>query len=165
MLIHRRFTMRRVLLALVSLLSLTASPAFAGPSPQTANFTVSANVMRGCRVSASPLNLGTYDPSLTVDLAPAAGSTISVNCTKGTVFAIEPLTTTNTFQMANGAERLAYALYQEVGHTTNWRTTGTGGTAVSSNTAVTFGVYGVVAAGQDVAEGAYLDTVTVTVTF
>jgi len=158
--------MRRVLLALVSLLALTASPAFAGPSPQTANFTVSANVMRGCRVSASPLNLGTYDPSSTVDLAPAAGSTISVNCTKGTVFAIGPLTTTNTFRMANGpTELLDYALYQEVGHTTNWRTTGTGGTAASSNTAVTFGVYGVVTAGQDVAEGAYMDTVTVTVTF
>jgi spore coat protein U-like protein len=158
--------MRRTLkLALASLLALAASPALAGPSPQTTTFTVSASVMRGCRVGATNLSLGVYDPSETVDHTPAALSTISVNCTKDTTFTVQPLTTANTFQMVNGAERLNYALYQEAGRTTDWRTTGAEGTSASSNTAVEFRVYGTIPAGQDAAEGSYTDTVTVTVTF
>jgi len=158
--------MRRALsLALVPVLMLAASPALAAPSPQSTTFTVSANVIRSCTVSASDLPLGTYDPMATAALEPATPSSITVNCTKNTSFTIAPLTTANAFRMANGTERLNYSLYQAAGHGRDWSTSNATGTSVNVSTPVTFNVFGAVPAGQDVPGGSYSDTVTVTVTF
>jgi spore coat protein U-like protein len=62
---------------------------------------------------------------------------------------------------------LSYGLFQNAGFTTNWgQTTGTDtvtGTGNGAAQAIT--VYGQVAAGQYVAPGSYVDTVTATVTY
>ena len=71
--------------------------------------------------------------------------------------------------MAGGASTfLTYDLYQDSGRTIRWGNTATdgldGGVAPSRDPRP-FTVYGRVAGGQDVAEGAYQDTVVVTVNF
>jgi spore coat protein U-like protein len=69
--------------------------------------------------------------------------------------------------MANGANYLGYALYQDSGHATVWGNTpatapaAVAGTGLAQNTTV----YGQVAAGQDLPAATYTDTVVATVTF
>jgi spore coat protein U-like protein len=153
---------------LVAAVALLASPAFAATtSPTSTTFTVSATVAKACTVAATNLSLGTYDPSITTDLAPATGSNIAVTCTKNTNITVAALTTSNGFKMhsATGGD-LTYKLYQDVAHTKDWSTTNATGTSASSKTAVNFGVFGVVPNNQDVgAANDYTDTVTVSVTF
>jgi spore coat protein U-like protein len=70
--------------------------------------------------------------------------------------------------MTGGASTLDYALYQETGRTTNWGNTpgtDTPAATIAPVLATTLTVYGRVASGQNVAAGAYTDTVTATVTY
>lgn len=70
--------------------------------------------------------------------------------------------------MTSGANTLTYNIYNQAAFTTIWGD-GTGGTATrpyggGGNSAAGIG-YGRIPAGQYVAAGAYLDTITVTVTY
>lgn len=160
-----------------------AGTANAGPSPQSGSFTVTANVANSCVITATPtLAFGSYDPTDANNTAALDGqSSISVRCTRGTVATValaqggNPATGSTCAaplrQMASGAERLRYDLYQNTARTTVWGCqTGAGAntqgfTSTSSLTPTTLQTYGRVPAGQDVPAGSYTDTVQVNVTF
>lgn len=157
---------------------LMAGTAFAGSSPQTATFLVSANVIKSCNVTATALAFGTYDPLAATNTT--GTSTVSVQCTKTTVATIA----LNGGVNGNLAQRkmkdsastdlLNYQLYTTSGNASVWGDA-TGGTVTqsytssSSATVQPFTVYGTIPAGQNVTPSSvansYQDTITVTVTF
>lgn len=160
-------------------LLLSAGVALAGPSPQTTTFGVSATVANNCIInSAAAIAFGAYDTTSATAVT-GAGSVV-VRCTKGTAItvaldqglsaAVGSTCTAPARQMtAGGADRLGYALYSDAARTVVWGcTAGTNtvaSTSVSAATLMTLPVYASVPAGQDVAAGAYADTVTVNITF
>jgi spore coat protein U-like protein len=134
---------------------------------------VSANVIRKCTVQALALSFGAYDPIDANRTAPLDGqSTLTVSCTKGTSVMVALDNGTNAQgqvrRMISGKEFLAYELYKDNGRSQRWGDTGDerydAGVAPSRDPRQ-FVVYGRVAAGQDVAEGNFQDTVVVTVQF
>lgn len=159
-----------------------AGTAFAGPSPQTANFQVTANVTGSCKVSATDIAFGAYDPADANATAPKdASGTVSVRCTRGTSTAVAALNqganalagsscATPQRQMTGGGTlRLRYDIYQDAGRATAWGCATTNTQAIptfaSSLTPVVLTTYGRIPAGQDAAIGNYADTVQVSVTF
>jgi spore coat protein U-like protein len=148
----------------------------AGASAQTAALAVSANVNASCTISTNPVAFGTYDPIL-VNILPAntldATGGVVIACTKNSA----PKVSLGLGSHAAGAVRqmlgptapdlLAYELYQPGGFTTVW---GTGAAEYTpavapSKAARTLTVNGRIAGGQDVAVGAYTDSVVATVHF
>lgn len=162
-------------------LMFSAVAAQAGPSPQTGSFNVTANVARSCSITGtSDVAFGAYDPADANFATPLdASGSVTVRCTKNTTYNIALGQGANAAsgstcvaparQMAAGAERLSYGLFSDAGRTTTWGcdasndVTRTETTGPSSPDTVT--VYGRIPAAQDVADGNYSDTVTVTVTF
>lgn len=159
-----------------------SSAAFAGASPQTATFQVTANVASSCTVSATDLAFGAYDPAdANATAARDATGTVRVRCTRGTSTAVAALdqganpATGSTCasplrQMSDGGTlRLRYDIYQDAGRATVWGCDPTNGLSIptftSSLTPVTLTTYGRIPAGQDAAIGSYTDTVQVSVTF
>jgi spore coat protein U-like protein len=161
----------------VALAALAVSTAYAGPSPQTGNLSVTAAVANSCAISSTTaVAFGTYDPLLATN-NDNTGS-VSVRCTKGTTYHVAlaqganptgaSTCTAPARQMSDGGtERLGYDLYTNVGRTTVWGCTTTNDVDVTSasSAANAMTVYGRIPAGQDVATGSYTDTVVVTVTF
>jgi spore coat protein U-like protein len=159
---------------------MSSSPAYAGTA--TSNLAVNASVASNCSISTAAVAFGPYDPIVT-NAATALGGTgsITIACTKGSVPTLKlDLGATpagSVRQMANGAERLPYELYQPPTNvagvpcgalTTVWGTTGTNiltTVAAPSKAARTYNVCGSIPGGADVAAGAYADTVIATVTF
>jgi len=175
---------RKLGLSLVSLLATAfAGVAFAGASPQTTTFVVSASVPSTCTITAAgALGFGNYDP--TVATSTTGSSTISVKCTKGTAITVALSkggsgTYTSRTMADAGAHTLNYNLFTASVATaactggTVWGdgtvSTATGSaTSTSVATPMSFTVFGCIPAGQDVSAGAtetYSDTITVTVTF
>ena len=159
-----------------------AGSAFAGPSPQSANFQVTATVASSCTVTATDIAFGAYDPADTnATLGADASGTVNVRCTRGTTTAVAALdqgdnpaagsTCANPQrQMAGtGAERLRYDIYQDAARNTPWGCDAANDQAIptftSSLTPVQLVTYGRIPAGQDAAIGSYADTVQVSVTF
>ncbi|MGH8266859.1 MAG: Csu type fimbrial protein, partial [Steroidobacteraceae bacterium] len=64
----------------------TVSTAYAGASPQTTTFLVSATVIKSCIVTATPLSFGSYDQIAAT--ANTSTSTVSIQCTNGTTATI-----------------------------------------------------------------------------
>jgi spore coat protein U-like protein len=138
----------------------------------SAPFTVSANVVPSCFVTASDLDFGS-DSLLSSDLD--ATSTVSVTCALGQAYSLSlnegttPGGTTTTRLMKHGgsASTIPYMLFSDPARSQNWGNSasedvnGTGTGAAVNHT-----VYGRVP-GQPVAPeaGAYSDTITVTVTY
>lgn len=158
-----------------------AAPAFAGPSPQTGTFNVTANVAASCRVvSTTDIAFGAYDPADVNFATPLDGmGSISVRCVRGVVADVAldqglyagagSTCVAPVRQMSDGGtERLGYSIYQNAARTTAWGCDATNDqsfTSAASNVSTTLTTYGRVPAGQDVTTGSYSDTVTVTVTF
>jgi len=156
---------------------LMASNAFAGASPQTTTFLVSATVGKSCLVTATALAFGTYD-----QLAAGAAtgtSTVSLQCTNGAAAVIALNGGVNgtlaqrKMKDSVSLNLLNYQLYTTGGNATVWGD-GTGVTAtqtynsVNSTLTTPFTVYGTIPALQNVATSAsntYQDTISVTVTF
>lgn len=160
-----------------SLLGMTS--ALAGVSPQTATFAVSANVIKSCKVSATALGFGTYDPLAASSTT--GTSTVSVQCTKATVATVAlnggvngTLAQRMMKDTGSSTDTLNYQLYTTSGNASVWGD-GTGGTVTQSYTSASaatvnpFTVYGTIPSGQDVTpssvSNSYTDTITVTVTF
>ena len=165
--------MKRTILFLIALTVLISVPTFAATA--TSNLAISASVSAVCTVTTSPVSFGAYDPVVANAAAALnANGAVNVACTKGTAATIDlgnglnPNGTTNR-QMISGANLLGYGLYKDAGLTQVWGAGLTGGSTASYNaanknvTAVT--VYGSIPAGQDVAVGAYADTVVATVNY
>jgi spore coat protein U-like protein len=136
----------------------------------TTPFTASADVVRGCAITATPLAFGVYAAG---PGAPAvlATSTITVTCALADTFTIGLDDGSN----ASGAQRrmarllapvefLNYNLFRDAARTLVWRDTGpTRVSGIGTGAAQVFTVYGQLPGAQVVALGAYADTVTVVV--
>lgn len=157
---------------LCSLLLLSASTAHAADA--TGSLSVTATVTGACIVATLPVAFGLYDPTAVTD--DTAAGTVTVTCTLGTPYTVAldaganesaagDITTRR--MLANTSDYLSYQLYKEVGRTSVWGDTGTdrvtGQSGLGLPQAIT--VYGTIPKNQNVAAGAYLDTVLVTVTY
>ena len=146
---------------------LLASPSLAATT--TTTFSVTATVQATCLISANTLAFGTY-----TGVQIAATTTLQVTCTNTTPYnvglnpGLGSGSTVTTRKMTGPASAtLNYALYQDSPHTINWgQTVSTDTVAGTGNgSAQTLTVYGLLAAGQYPAPGAYSDTITATVTY
>ncbi|WP_260928889.1 spore coat U domain-containing protein [Novosphingobium sp. 9] len=160
----------RNLAAVLALGAAATIPLSAQAATATDPMAVTATVISACIIDAADLPFGNYDP--TSSTPKDMNTTITVTCTVGTPFTVglnagsTSGATVTTRQMANGANRLGYALYSDTGHATNWgNTSGTDtpaqATATATSTVMT--VYGRIAARQNVPAGSYTDSVTATV--
>lgn len=163
---------RRFVPCVLASAGLAAAASAAQAATATSNFTVSANVLAACSVTASDLDFGDYTASA---VSPNdATSTINVTCTDGEDYAIAldagtgGSATVTTRSMSAGTDSLDYALYTTSGYTTIWGD-GTNTTATVSDTgdgtAQPHTVYGRIPVAQYVPAGPYTDTILVTVTF
>jgi len=150
--------------------SLLVLPAVAQTATDTIG--VSLTVEAECTVSAADLAFGSTG---LVDTDIDAQTDLTVECTAGSPYAIglgagagvgatvAARLLTHTTVAANTA---AYGLYQEAARTTNWGNTegvDTVDSAGATGAPETVTVYGRVPAGQNIATGAYADTITATI--
>ncbi|MGH7960958.1 MAG: Csu type fimbrial protein [Candidatus Binatia bacterium] len=168
---------KKITLAFLALLAVAVAPAFAQSA--TGSLTVQSSVANNCRITAATLNFGAYDPVVAHAAADLDGSQgLTVNCTKGTNptsldLDLGSFASGAQRRMASGAERLNYELYRDAGRTLVWGSGASGvdpDASASKNTPLVSGaaaivVYGRIPQNQDVAAGAYSDTVTITVNF
>lgn len=168
-------------LALAALATALAVPAFAGPSPQTDNFDVTATVNGSCNIiSTADIAFGVYDPADVNFTTPLdASGSVTIRCVRGTVvdvaldqglYAAGGSTCAAPLRRMSdgGTERLSYDIYQNAARTTVWGCAAANDlqyTSASPSTPTTLDTYGRIPAGQDVAAGSYTDTVVVTATF
>ncbi|NDD91152.1 SCPU domain-containing protein, partial [bacterium] len=132
-------------------------------------FNVTASVTNACTVSGTGLAFGSYDPTATTALD--GSSTISVLCTLNDDYTIglnKGVHGSNVSdrKMSNGSYTINYSLYSDSSRSSNWDNSGSGavsntGTGATQN----FTVYGRIPASQNVPQGSYSDTITITVTF
>lgn len=152
---------KKVLLTLSTALLLINTVAFA--DTDTGQLVVSANVAAKCKVvQGGSITFTDYDPTST-DAANADG-TIKVRCTKDTDSKIY-ITGDRKMTSSSTTDELNYELYSDQNHTNVWGDNQTTGVDFkpTSNATVDLPVYGQIAAGQDVAQGNYRATNTVTI--
>jgi spore coat protein U-like protein len=134
---------------------------------------VTATVVGECAISATPLAFGAYDPvSLNATSALDASASLSLACTRGVVATVGLDAGTHANgsvrRMAGGADLLIYNLFQNASRTIAWTDSGAGALTLPAATSMaprTIIVYGRIAPGQDVAAGAYADSIIATVNF
>lgn len=145
-----------------------AQPAPSQAATATSAIAVTATVLSFCTIAALPLAFGNYSSALVV-----ATTTVTVACTVGTTYDVGLDVGTGTGatvalrKLTLLASTLNYALFREVGRTSNWGPTiGTNTVAgIGTGVAQVLTVYGDIPAGQLVTPGAYTDTVTATITY
>lgn len=135
-------------------------------------------LLEACTVSTAPLVFGNYDP--TSGAAVDSTGTVTVTCTAVTSISVNYTIALGTGlggsysprQMTSGVNALPYNLYTNASRSTVWGD-GSGGTSLVSD-GYTLGLlvvtrdytaYGRIPGSQNVAAGAYADTVVVTVTY
>lgn len=148
--------------------TITASISGTGITTATAQFSVTATIVKDCTVSATNLAFGNYTGAVNIST-----STVSVKCTSGTTYTVglsagmATGATVTTRQMQNGSALLKYGLFSNSGHTTNWgnssATNWVSGTGNGASQPIT--VFGQIPATQYVKPGSYADTITVSVTY
>jgi spore coat protein U-like protein len=161
--------MNRIALRLSLSLAAVLAAGAARAATESAQFTVTATVVKTCRISAdATVPVGNYDPFATTDATSGAG-TVTVTCTKGGGYTLTIDKGSNeggtgARRMTDGTEFLAYELYSDVGATAAWSAplTVIAATGMAGDDHV---VVAKVPAGQDVSVGSYSDTVTATVDF
>ncbi len=162
--------------------AIVSNPVFAGQA--TSDLTVTANVNASCTINTSPVSFGSYSPA-SAQPTYVSGA-VTVACVKGTVPVISLSTGLNpgasagerAMKLTSGNDLLSYFLYKPASIVANTSCTntetdpwGSVGTerfepgAVSGIAASIYNICGKIPAGQDVATGAYQDTVTATVDF
>ena len=166
--------MRNFAFGFAAIAAVVATPAMAAPATNT--MPVSVNVINSCTVAATPMAFGapTAIGGANVDTT----STISLLCTNGAAYDVALDNGLNAAAgqryMSNGATtpvKVPYNIYKDTAHSVAWgATSGTGGNTSSGiagvSGAVTLTAYGrIPSTATSVGAGAYVDTVTVTVTF
>jgi spore coat protein U-like protein len=148
------------------------SAAPANAQTATGNFNVRMTVTAECRLNAlSDLNFGSAG-IFTANIDQQ--TTIGVQCTNGTPFAIGLNQGANGSSVSDrkmksttGADTIAYQLFRDAARSQNWGSTqGTDTLAgVGTGSSQTVTVYGRVPAQAAVATGSYSDVITVTVNY
>jgi spore coat protein U-like protein len=127
----------------------------------TDTLTVTANVIDAALITGvGDIDFGNYDPT---DATPTdADGSVTIRATTGMIYTVY---IGSDRSMTLGADTLNYELYSDAARTSVWGSTEpTGETYTSSSNAeATHPIYGRLAALQDVGDGAYSDTVTITV--
>ena len=145
----------------------------------TSNFTVTAKVLSSCTIATTGISFSNYDPVVANNTTPLdANGAVTVACTAGATTTIGMGQGANQAgastaamplrQMASGAHRVRYDLYQDSTHATIWGDVGATSAMTYNSTSMaaqTFPIFGRMPAGQDVQTGAYTDTVTATIQF
>lgn len=165
----KNLSIKNILAASIGLMC--AGAALAATSETT--FEVTAKVNDSCRVAATNLVFGIYDPNEgNLD----GSSIITATCTKGTTYNIgldAGLNASNATApwsraMAADGEYLSYELYSNADRSTVW------GDTIDTDTVEVLesvggdeahSVYGRIPAAQYVPAGNYVDTINVTITF
>lgn len=158
----------RCVLGIAILASITANFPQARASTASATISVSATVLSFCTISALPLAFGNYSSVLL-----SANTSVTIACTATTPYNIGldlgtgTGATTALREMTNGTNTLGYELFSDAAHSVQWGpiigTNTVSGSATGLPTNLT--VYGVIPAGELAVPGAYLDTVTATITY
>jgi spore coat protein U-like protein len=147
------------------LLTLTGS----GLTTTSYYVSVTATVQPTCTISANPLSFGTYTGAVA-----SAVTVVSVTCTSTTPYNVGLSAgngtgaTVTTRQMKGVSPAvLAYGLFTNTTHTTNWGNTVGTDTVAGTGTGAAQGlyVYGQIPAGQNVAPGSYSDVIVATLTY
>jgi spore coat protein U-like protein len=161
---------RATAVVVIPLFLLNIPDSLAATSSST--FTVNANVLAVCSVTATNLNFGDYDASNPT--ARSSTSTLSITCSNGQDYTVAldagggAAATVADRKMTSGTHTLNYGMYSDSTHTTIWgdgtlstvTVAGTGDGAPQSLT-----VHGKIPAGQHAAAGSYSDTITVTLNY
>jgi spore coat protein U-like protein len=152
-----------VLLAATAL----SQPALAGTATTTLG--VSLTINAGCNVSSSPV---AFPAQAVLASAVNQSGSVSVTCTNTTPYNVgldkgagSGASVANRLMTGPASATVAYGLYQDSGHGTNWGNTVGTDTVSGTGNAQTLTVYGQVGSQTTPAPGAYADTVNVTVTF
>jgi spore coat protein U-like protein len=151
-----------------SLIAVANAQTPAGRPPTTLK--VSAQVVGGCQISATPLAFGTYDPIATHATTPLdADTVVTLKCTLGVTpqirFDAGQQPSGSMRQMTDGSSgRLQYELFSSAARTTP-TTPGDVRIIIGTSGSDDVRVYGRIRQAQDVPVGAYSDTVIVTVTY
>jgi len=133
-------------------------------------FTIQANHIGSCTVTATDMNFG----SLTLLTANSdATSTVSVTCTSGASYnvglngGLSGATNPTLRKMTLGVNEITYGLYQNAARSTPWGDTIGTNTVVGTGTgsAQTLTVYGRIPPQTTPIAGSYSDTIIVTVTY
>ncbi len=160
--------------ALGLLPALLVAPAQA--TTATVTFQVDATIVAACTVSGALLNFGSAINPLAATVPIYATSTLAVQCTNTTPYAVSLNAGLNAGgasnfsarAMTSGSNALAYQLYLDTAHSQVWGD-GTSSSSTSSGTgtgsAQSLTIYGSIPSLSGVVPGAYTDTVTVTVTY
>ncbi|HEX7690317.1 MAG TPA: spore coat U domain-containing protein [Burkholderiaceae bacterium] len=142
----------------------------------TGTFQVNATVVSACTVSGTTLSFGGAINPLSTGVPLDASSSLSVQCTNTTPYAVALNAGTHAGgpanftarAMASGSNSLGYQLYLDSGRSSVWGD-GTGSSATSSGTGTgstqTIPIYGRIPSLSGIVPGTYTDTVTVTVTY
>ncbi|MGA9585980.1 MAG: spore coat U domain-containing protein [Terracidiphilus sp.] len=153
----------------LAFLAINCGSRHAPAATATAAFGVSVTVQSACIASASSMRFGTYNGAMV-----NATSTISVKCTHSTPYNIglsegmaPGATVSNRKMIGPGLALLGYTLNPPSSELRNWgHTIGVDTVSgIGNGSAQTFSVLGRIPAGQDVEDGAYADTITVTVSY
>jgi spore coat protein U-like protein len=151
--------------------TLLFSSALAVAGTATTTLAVSLTINAGCTVSSTPV---AFPAQGVISGAVSQTGSLVVTCTNTTPYNVgldqgagSGATVSNRLMTGPAAATVAYGLYQDAGHVTNWgKTIGTDTkTGTGNGTAQTLTVYGNILPQTTPAPGAYADTVNVTVTF
>ncbi|MTH44698.1 Csu type fimbrial protein [Intestinirhabdus alba] len=149
---------------------LPSCPAMAG-TVVADRISSTATIKNGCDLlSVAPMDFGSKSPVNGGQLAGDAAAGVAIRCPVNTTFtvAIGPGVNNDgtSRRVCNGANCVAYGLYQDAGHTTPWNDSD----AVQTQTATTgdaqtLTVYGMIPAQSWPTPGTYTDTVVVTLSY
>jgi spore coat protein U-like protein len=162
-------TIKLVLPAAIGVLVLGLGSTSVFAATVTTTFQVTANVQATCAISATTAAFGSY-----TGVVSDTTSIVTVTCSNTTTYNIglnaglgTGATVTNRAMTGPNSALLNYGLFQDAAHSVNWGdTVGTDTvTGTGDGLAQTVTIFGQVSAGQFVAPGAYLDTITATITF
>ena len=159
----------RTLLAASAVALLAASSSASAQA--TASFQVSANVLKACTITATPIAFGNYEPIGANDVNPLDQTgTVTIRCTRGTAWSVD----LDAGQNASGGRRmqssvpgnfLGYELYSDNGFSVVWDAAApVTGTALN-RAPVPLTVYGRIPGGQDATPEVYTDSVIATINF
>lgn len=134
-------------------------------------FTVDAQITPSCTISVSNMDFGVIDAAVVTPVKQTA--TLAVSCTNASAYTVgldhgrNAVDTGPTGRrMANGGDLLAYGLYHDDAHTSDWGlAAGTVATGTGTGGTQSLTVYGKILSNQQASVGLYFDSVVVVVSY